>query len=63
MGPWDAAEYRKRAKAWREKAASLSEDQPERTLWLEVADGYEKLATQIEQLVGQRNQKCPGDDR
>jgi hypothetical protein len=47
----------------REKAASLFEDRPQRTLCLELADGYERLAIQIEQLANQRDGKCPANDR
>ena len=45
----DAAYYRDRAKAWRDKAASLPEDHPERAACVEFAEGYEKLATLLEQ--------------
>jgi hypothetical protein len=45
---WDSAEYRKRATAWREKAASLPETDPNRMACLALADGYERLATQLE---------------
>jgi hypothetical protein len=58
---WDPVEYRKRATAWRNKAASLVEDQPERALCLELAEAYEKLALQLEQLAAHRN-KCPEVD-
>jgi hypothetical protein len=46
---WDPAIYRERARAWREKVASLPDDDPERTVCAEIAEGYEKLATLIEQ--------------
>jgi hypothetical protein len=40
--------YRERAKAWREKAAALPENDPNRPPCLEIAAGYERLATQLE---------------
>ncbi|HZI75886.1 MAG TPA: hypothetical protein VFD73_18050 [Gemmatimonadales bacterium] len=46
---WDAAEYRKRAKAWREKAAALPETDPGRTACLTLGEGYENLANLLEQ--------------
>ena len=46
---WDPAFYRERAKAWRDKAASLPEDHLERAVCVELAEGYEKLATLLEQ--------------
>jgi hypothetical protein len=45
---WDPAVYRERAHAWREKAASLPENDPNRPPCLEIAEGYEKLADQLE---------------
>jgi hypothetical protein len=48
---WDPAKYRKRAKAWREKAASLPETDPNRMACLALADGYERRATQLEDRV------------
>jgi hypothetical protein len=45
---WDAAEYRERAKAWREKAAALPESDPKRMACLALAEGYENLAAQLE---------------
>ena len=44
----DPVVYRERAKAWREKAASLAGDDPDRAPCLEIADGYERLAGQLE---------------
>jgi hypothetical protein len=46
---WDPAYYRDRAKAWRDKAASLPEDHSERAVCCELADGYDRLATLLEQ--------------
>ena len=46
---WDAAEYRERAKAWRDKAATLPEADPRRTTCLTLAEGYENLATLLDQ--------------
>jgi hypothetical protein len=45
---WDPVIYRERAKAWREKAATLPEGDRNRASCLEIAEGYEKLATQLE---------------
>lgn len=46
---WNPGYYRERAKAWREKAAILPEDHAERAVCVEIADGYDKLATLLEQ--------------
>ena len=46
---WDPAYYRERAKAWRDKATTLPEDHPERAVCIELADGYDRLATLLEQ--------------
>jgi hypothetical protein len=46
---WDPAYYRDRAKAWRDKAATLPEDHLERAVCVELAEGYERLATLLEQ--------------
>ena len=46
---WDAAEYRERAKAWREKAAALPETNPSRMACLTLAEGYENLAALLDQ--------------
>jgi len=46
---WDTVVYRERAKAWREKAATLSGTDPNRAPCLEIAEGYERLAAQLEQ--------------
>jgi hypothetical protein len=46
---WDDAYYRERAKAWRDKAATLPADHPERAVSFELADGYDRLATLLEQ--------------
>jgi hypothetical protein len=46
---WDPTYYRERAKAWREKAIMLPEDHAERAVCVEIAEGYEKLATLLEQ--------------
>lgn len=46
---WDPVVYRERAKAWREKAAALCENDPGRAHCLELAEGYERLATHLEQ--------------
>ena len=49
---WDPDYYRERAKAWRDKATTLPEDHPERAVCIELADGYDKLATLLEQRAG-----------
>ena len=46
---WDPVTYLERAKAWREKAAALSDDDPNRAPCVEIAEGYERLAAQLEQ--------------
>jgi hypothetical protein len=46
---WDPAIYRERARAWREKASSLPDGDPQQAVCVEIAEGYEKLATLIEQ--------------
>ena len=45
---WDPEIYHQRAAAWREKAASLPEEHPERQICIDIADGYEQLARLIE---------------
>ena len=44
---WDPVTYFERAKAWREKAAALPEDDPNRAPSVEIAEGYERLAGQL----------------
>ena len=46
---WDPVVYYERAKAWRDKAAALRENDPGRAYCLELAEGYERLATHLEQ--------------
>jgi hypothetical protein len=46
---WDPAQYRKRAQGWREKALTLPEDDPERAVCVDLAEGYDRLATLLEQ--------------
>jgi hypothetical protein len=46
---WDDAYYRERAKAWRDKAAALPADHRERAVCFELAEGYDRLATLLEQ--------------
>ena len=53
---WDPVVYRERAKAWREKAATLSGTDPNRAPCLEIAEGYERLATHLEQRCGLEKQ-------
>ena len=57
---WDPAEYRKRAKAWREKAAALPETDPSRTACLALAEGYENLAAHLEQRCKPEQRRDPG---
>jgi hypothetical protein len=45
---WDPAVYWDRAKQWRERAASLPEDHPNRAIWLQIAESYEKLAALLQ---------------
>ena len=44
---WDPERYKERAKAWRDKAASLPEGR-ERDTCVTLAEGYEELAEIIE---------------
>ena len=44
---WDPERYKERAKAWRDKAASLPEGR-ERDACVTLAEGYEKLVELIE---------------
>jgi hypothetical protein len=52
---WDPAVYRERAKAWRDKATVLPEDDQQRAVCVEIAEGYERLALLIEQRAGVPN--------
>jgi hypothetical protein len=45
---WNAAIYRERAAAWRDKATTLPEDSRERDLCRQLAQGYDELADLIE---------------
>jgi hypothetical protein len=49
---WDPVRYRERAKAWREKATVLPDDDPERAVCIVLAEGYDRLATLLEQRAG-----------
>ena len=51
---WDPAIYHERAAAWRDKAASLSENSEERGICVMIAENYEKLAVLIEERKGPR---------
>jgi hypothetical protein len=46
---WNAAIYRERAAAWRDKATTLPEGSRERDLCRQIAQGYDDLADLIEQ--------------
>lgn len=48
---WDPFLYRERAKVWREKAAMLADDHRERAVCVELAEGYERLATLLEERI------------
>jgi hypothetical protein len=45
---WDSEQYKERAKAWRDRAASLPDGSPERDACVLLAEGYERLAAIIE---------------
>src|ERR1700748_1301457 len=45
---WDATIYRQRAEAWAQRAALLPEGDPQVAIYLDIAEGYEKLARLIE---------------
>ena len=45
---WDPAVDWDRAEQWRERAASLAEDHPKRAAYIEIAEGYERLAALLE---------------
>jgi hypothetical protein len=47
---WDPERYRERAKAWRDRAASLPEGSPERDACVTLAEGYERLV----EIIGAR---------
>ena len=47
---WNAAIYRERAAAWRDKATTLPEDSRVRDVCQEIAHAYDELADLIEQL-------------
>jgi hypothetical protein len=47
---WNAAIYRERAAAWRDKATTLPEDSRVRDVCQEIAQAYDELADLIEQL-------------
>ena len=46
---WNAAIYRERAAAWRDKAITLPEGSRERDVCQDIAQGYDDLADLIEQ--------------
>jgi hypothetical protein len=46
---WNAATYRDRAAAWRDKATSLPDDSHERSICQTIASGYDELAGLIEE--------------
>jgi len=47
---WNAAIYRERAAAWRDKAITLPEGSRERDVCQVIGQGYEDLAELIEQF-------------
>jgi len=46
---WNAAVYRERAAAWRDKATTLPEGGRERDICRDIAQGYDDLADLLEQ--------------
>ena len=58
---WDSEQYKERAKAWRDRAASLPEGSPERDACVILAEGYERLAKIIEVLGSARRQGADHD--
>jgi hypothetical protein len=48
---WNAAVYRERAAAWRDKATTLPEGSRERDICRDIAQGYDDLADLLEQQV------------
>jgi hypothetical protein len=55
---WDPAVYWDRAKRWREKAASIPEDRPERAVRIELAECYERLAAILEEQRRRLSSRC-----
>jgi hypothetical protein len=53
---WNSEQYRERAKAWRDRAASLPDGSPERDACVILAEGYERLAEIIEARGSARRQ-------
>ena len=45
---WDPRVYRRRAEAWRQRAALEEEDEQRHAACLAIADGYDKLASSLE---------------
>jgi hypothetical protein len=43
-----ASYYRERAKTWRESAMAVPEGAPQQAVYLEIAEGYERLAAHYE---------------
>jgi hypothetical protein len=43
-----AIHYRERAKMWQESAASVPDGAPQQAVYLEIAEGYARLAVQYE---------------
>jgi hypothetical protein len=55
----DPEQYKERARAWRDRAASLPDGTPERDACVTIAEGYEKLAA----LIEARRSWCHGAGR
>jgi hypothetical protein len=53
---WNAAIYRERAAAWRDKATTLPEGSRVRDICREIAQAYDDLADLIEQPSGSPRQ-------
>jgi hypothetical protein len=43
-----AIHYRELAKVWRESAAAVPDGAPQQAVYVEIADGYERLAARYE---------------
>jgi hypothetical protein len=59
---WDATVYCQRAAAWRQRAATLREDDDQQDACVAIAEGYERLASLIE-AKAQRLQRSLDDGR
>lgn len=46
-----AADYRERAKIWRESAAAVPDGAPQQAIYVEIAESYERLAAHYEPKI------------